>query len=81
MKWVKWNFVRLPFFCGWTIGYDLKNGCLLQFTKTIPRRGGHYILNLLVFSWRRARIWDKDRIWVGFGWSQSWGRIWLKPKA
>lgn len=83
LRWVTLKFVRVPFLWGWTIGYDLKNGCLLQFTKDVPHAGGHYILNLWAFSYRRSVKHvdrrDKDRIWVGFGWSQGWSRLWFKP--
>lgn len=79
------RFVRVKFMRGWTIGWDLKNGALLQLTKDTPHQGGHYILNLWVFSYRKAVRHvdrrDKDRTWVGFGWSQGWGRIWLKPRG
>jgi hypothetical protein len=67
------GFFRKTFFREWTIGYDLNNRVILQFTKNVPKTK-IFLLNLWFFAFRRA--WkpgksDEFRIWINFGWNQG----------
>ncbi len=68
-------FIRKPFTEHWTIGCDLRNGALLQFTKTERGLRGHRIVNLLAFSYRRGAkdISNREtRTTISIGWKQGW---------
>jgi hypothetical protein len=66
------RFVRVPFWHGWTIGYDWKNGAILQFTKTVPYDHKYRNVGLFVFRYvYNSLTWEakEGRHFVNIGWN------------
>jgi hypothetical protein len=72
------SFVRREFIRGWTIGWDWRNGALLQFTKDVPFRHRYRLFTCWVFYYSETskNICNKEpRTFVNFGWNQ--GFYWM----
>ena len=76
---MKLCFKRIPIpFSRWTIGWDLKNWALIQFTKTIPYTGNHRIVSCFIFYYAECEMCaGKTRVWLNIGINQPVLFIWL----
>ena len=66
------RYFRRRFLFGWTIGWDLKNRALLQFTKTVSYIPGHFVLELpfIYIAFASRTVAKKERqYWLNFGWN------------
>jgi hypothetical protein len=66
------GFLRYQVSKHWTIGYNLRNRVLLQFTKTVPYTGQPYrLFSIPMFyycSTTRTVAKAEQRTWIEFGW-------------
>ncbi|CCG43245.1 hypothetical protein [Magnetospirillum molischianum] len=64
------GFMRHKLKNGWTIGYDIKNRAIIQFTKDdqIP---GYKLIAGWLFSFTKASYGDGYRTWISIGWGQG----------
>jgi hypothetical protein len=67
------KFLRVPFLRGWTIGWDLKNRAILQFTKTEPYTPGKYHcigFFFVRYTYASLNIHSVEgRHWLNIGWN------------
>jgi len=66
------KFVRVPFVRGWTIGWDWKNGAILQFTKTVPYEHKYFCYHLFFvrYTYASLNVQAKEgRYFLNIGWN------------